>query len=320
MSSYGLVLPAFWTKGTGKRLRGDKDAQLVAVYLMSCPSRTMVGIYHLSIPQLCNDTGLTFEEATKGLARCSAEGFAFFDPDDELFFVPRLAAIQVGEELTACGRNGRPDRRIAGVRRALAQFKGHQFYAKFLEIYADSYHLQDLRQEAAAKPLTRGYDPVAVVDPDPDPDPVEGVQGETPAEPDARVPCPLDLELPAATVGNLELSLGVPAWATLAITRRFVLKWSATPNERRFRAQWVRSLASAVSGDWGDRDKRARLQAEHDGAAERDPAAVSAANQAKLEREAKFRATPDAVLGDPPKVTPMAARAALDALVGGDRP
>jgi hypothetical protein len=150
MTQYGSVHPTFWTRGTGKKLRGDKEAQLCASYLMSCPAANMIGIFHLSLPQLCNDTGLTLEDAWKGLARLLREGFAFYDESDELFWVPTMARWRIGDSLTARGKNGNPDRRIAGIRKSLVPFKGHLFYTQFLDRYADAYHLKDLVEVVGA--------------------------------------------------------------------------------------------------------------------------------------------------------------------------
>lgn len=162
MRAYATLSPVFWTRGSGKRLRGHKEAQLVALYLMSSPATNMIGIFHLALPTLCHETGLSLEEARKGLLRCLEEGLVFWDEDEELVFVPALAKHQMGENLAP------KDHRVKGVLRELAPFKGHRFYAMFIDRYADSYSLNREQQEAPSKPLRRGDDP------DPDPDLVPG--------------------------------------------------------------------------------------------------------------------------------------------------
>lgn len=155
----------FWTRGSGKRLRGDAPAQLVALYLMSAPSTSMIGIFHLAVPTLCHETGLSIEDATKGLRRCSEEGIVFWDESEELVFVPALAKHQIGEELKA------RDHKVKGVAKALAPFKGHRFYSMFIERYADSYHLREEETKAPSESHPRDDDP------DPDPDPVASSPG-----------------------------------------------------------------------------------------------------------------------------------------------
>jgi hypothetical protein len=180
--SYASIAPTFWTRGSGRRIRGDKEAQLVALYLMSSPQTNMVGIFHLVLPTLCHETGLTLEEARKGLARCSEEQIAFWDEEEELVWVPALARYQIGEELTL-GKGGKPDHRVKGVERAIAPFKGHRFYDMFLERYAASYLLTELEKEAPSKGL-----------PSPDvPDPVPApVKSETERPESAARPRPAD--------------------------------------------------------------------------------------------------------------------------------
>jgi hypothetical protein len=132
MRKYASVSPMFWLRGTGKQLRGHKEAQLVALYLMTSPAANMVGIFPLSLATLCHETGLTEEEARKGLQRCSEgaskglrrgfEGaFASYDEDEEIVFVHALVVHQVGDQLKL-GSNGRPDKKSLGIKRELAPF------------------------------------------------------------------------------------------------------------------------------------------------------------------------------------------------------
>jgi hypothetical protein len=157
MRNYAMISPLFWTKGSGKKLRGHKEAQIVAFHLMTSPAVTMIGIYHLSLPMICHETGLTPEEALKGLTKCAEPGidFAYWDEDEELVFVPALARHQIGAALKA------KDHKVKGVLRALAPFKEHRFYQLFLERYSDVYHLGE---EGASKSLGRDDVPSPVPD------------------------------------------------------------------------------------------------------------------------------------------------------------
>lgn len=173
MREYARIAPTFWTRGSGKRLRGDLEAQVVALYLMTSPVTSMVGIFPLSLPTLCNDTGLTLEGARKGLARVSQEALAYYDEEDELVWVPALPKHQLGERMSA-GRNGKPDNKVIGIKKALAPFKGHRFYDQFLERYGESYLLHDLLEEGASEGLRRGPARATRVAPAPAPAPELG--------------------------------------------------------------------------------------------------------------------------------------------------
>lgn len=67
MREYCRVSPRFWFQGSGKRLRDDPEAQIVALYLLTCPTSTMLGLYYLPMPTLAHDLGMTVDKG--GIAR-----------------------------------------------------------------------------------------------------------------------------------------------------------------------------------------------------------------------------------------------------------
>ena len=99
MRDYGKVSPQFWTGKTGKVLRGNPEAQVVALYLMTSPHANMIGVYHLPMLYLAHETGLTPDAAERGLQACIDAGFCVHDADAEIVFVVEMAAHQVGETL-----------------------------------------------------------------------------------------------------------------------------------------------------------------------------------------------------------------------------
>ena len=63
---YSIVKHTFWTGETGRKLREQgTDSLVVALYLTTCQSASMIGLYYLPIPLLCHETG--FGGAPKGL-------------------------------------------------------------------------------------------------------------------------------------------------------------------------------------------------------------------------------------------------------------
>ena len=136
MRDYARVAPTFWTKGSGKRLRGKPDAQLLGLYLLTCSSANMLGLYYLPLVTLCHETGLTVAEARAALAVTSDAGFAHYDEEAELVWLPNGAAYQIGEGL-ALG-----DKRRMGLVRAVKPYLGHRFAVAFFEKYAVPFHLE----------------------------------------------------------------------------------------------------------------------------------------------------------------------------------
>lgn len=144
MRDYGKVSPQFWTGKTGKSLRGHAEAQIVALYLMTSPHSTMIGVFHLPKLYLAHETGLGMEAVEAGLARCIAAGFCAYDEDTETVFVVEMAAHQVGETLKP------NDLRAKGLHRQYAAIAGTVLGDAFHARYGDAF---DLPSKPLASPL-----------------------------------------------------------------------------------------------------------------------------------------------------------------------
>jgi hypothetical protein len=146
MRDYGRVAPTFWTRGSGKKLRGKPIAQVVALYLFTCPASTMIGIYHLAIPTMAHETGLSIEDAERGLADVCALGIARHDPEEELVYLPEGARYQIGE-------------RLKGIEAALAQLGRHPFALDFARRYAAEFCLRTPAGAESVSPIEPPSDP-----------------------------------------------------------------------------------------------------------------------------------------------------------------
>jgi hypothetical protein len=157
MRDYAIMTQGFWTGETGRALRGDPAAQVVAMYLVTCPSSNMIGLYHLEIPVMACETGLDLATTTKALRRVCETGFSSYDSDSETVFVPEMAKFQISDELTP------RDKRVKGVEKTLLQMRKSRFCRDFLEKYGRRFSLdvQALRgfraerYKAPPKPRTR---------------------------------------------------------------------------------------------------------------------------------------------------------------------
>src|SRR6185312_2501399 len=150
MRDYARISPLFWSGDTGRRLRGDGDAQVLAFYLMTCPSSTMSGLFYLPLPTISHETGLSIPATRAALTRLEAAEFAFYDAEAELVWLPEMARCQVGIELSP------GDNRIKGLLREIERHRRSPFHAAFLDRYREAYHLPS-EYETTAKPLRRGY-------------------------------------------------------------------------------------------------------------------------------------------------------------------
>ncbi len=135
MRDFGIISPYIWLGETGKLLRGSPDAQVVAFYLMTCPNSNMIGLYHLGIPTMCHETGLSEDDTYKALQRVEEVEFAAYDPITETVFVYEMAKFQIGVEMKP------RDNRIKGVEKMLLQMRKCPFLHTFLDRYAAPYNL-----------------------------------------------------------------------------------------------------------------------------------------------------------------------------------
>lgn len=150
MRAYAKVSPVFWTRGSGKRLRGDGVGQAVAFHLATGPQANMVGLYHVALPTIAHETGHPESEVRAALGRIAAAGFAYYDEEAELAFVPNALEIEVG--IGKALKAG--DKRRAGILAQVEAVGSHRFVALFWERYGDRYGLGPCPVEGPSMPLT----------------------------------------------------------------------------------------------------------------------------------------------------------------------
>lgn len=146
MRDYAKVSPRFWTGTTGRELRAKgADCQLVALYLLTCPSSNMIGLYYLPIPTVAHETGMTLEGASKALRRVCDGVFAHYDEASETVWVVNMARDQIGEQLKPT------DKQAIGAARALEEHRSSSLALKFHAHYREAFHLPP--SKAIASPI-----------------------------------------------------------------------------------------------------------------------------------------------------------------------
>lgn len=145
---YARVTPQFWTGTTGRALRGHPHAQVAAAYLITCRSATPIGVFHLALPTMQHETGLSAAKLRSALELLEREGFAYYDEHREEVWVPERARTQIAPELE------RNDNRWRFVQAWLKEVDSSPFAESFRRKYAISYHLElpeDEKQEETGK-------------------------------------------------------------------------------------------------------------------------------------------------------------------------
>lgn len=148
MRDYGKVAPQFWTGATGKLLRGDAEAQIVALYLMTGPHSRWTGVFRCPILYIAHDTGMGIEGASKALARLIEAGFCLYDEAAEMVFVRNMARYQIGDELKP------GDKRVEGIRNEVKEWPQGLIRNEFLRTYNAAFCLGfEVEEQAPSKPL-----------------------------------------------------------------------------------------------------------------------------------------------------------------------
>lgn len=198
MRNYASVRPEFWTRGTGKRLRGNPLAQVLACYLMTSPHTSMTGIFSIALPTVAHEIGASVEEVRAALVVLESEDFAHYDEDEEIMYLPSGARTQIGETLSE-----KDSAKRSNISKALALLGDHRFVRDFLERYSEQYRLAPNwpptgPQEASKRPTVVSEEVAVgglcaharVPAPAPVPDPVRSPEGDPGEE---RPPTQVDL-------------------------------------------------------------------------------------------------------------------------------
>ena len=145
MRDYSKVNGQFWTGKTGKALRGDAQAQIVAMYLVTSPHSNMIGVYHCPILYIAHETGLPIEGASKGLQRLIEGEYCTYDEASETVFVHEMAKYQIGESLSP------NDKQVKGVQKQFDNLPQGRIKQEFFVRYAKAFHLN--KTSGKSKPL-----------------------------------------------------------------------------------------------------------------------------------------------------------------------
>lgn len=151
---YRSINPSFWSGKTGKAIRGNPEAQVLALYLITNQHTNMQGVYHLPVAYICADTGLSQQGALKGLDRLFEGGFCEYFHEQEVVFVYKMLVYQTGN----LKKN---DNRAISVRNFYNEFEEGHIKQRFAEHYWD---LLDLEYKPLASPSEAPRVSVAVTE------------------------------------------------------------------------------------------------------------------------------------------------------------
>jgi hypothetical protein len=154
MRQYGTVSPLFWTGKTGRKLRADRDSQVIALYLMTNPHSHQTGLYYLPLMYLANEVGIPTEGARKALLTLAEDDFCRYDEVTEWVWVCEMAAWQIGTDLKDT------DKRALGVQQYVESAPLLPFTKAFIERYKADFHLRTTAQKRGSLRPSKGLTPI----------------------------------------------------------------------------------------------------------------------------------------------------------------
>ena len=231
MREYSVVSPRFWIGATGKELRGNAHAQVLALYLMTSPHANMIGVFHCPLIYMAHETGLGMEGASKALQSLIEAKFCTYEESSETVFVHRMAAFQIGDHLSE------QDKRCKGVERDWNNIPSRQLQQAFFAIYSAAFHLpkQSKKTRGTEAPSKPPRSQEQEQDQEQDKEEANASlsaspQQTEPDEPEGGVPpCPFD-----SLIDSYEAALPV-----LPTVRRSLFAKGANGKALRARWRWV---------------------------------------------------------------------------------
>lgn len=157
---YGSIAPTYWTRGTGKKLRGNKDARILSTYLMTAPTANMIGLYYIPIAIISHETGLTVEEVEGALDTLGtpfqgdSKSFLVYDRGSDTVFVRTMARRQLGLEPGECLKP--KDNNRQAIIRMMRDCENTYLLQAFWDEYAETLRLPDPWWE---NPLRTPFEP-----------------------------------------------------------------------------------------------------------------------------------------------------------------
>lgn len=121
---YFRVSPRFWS--SAERKGWDDDTRLLALYLLTCPHRTVEGLFRLPKKYVQADLEWSAQRLAEPFARLSADGFLDYDEESQVVLLPSALKYQApanGNMVKAALKRlaELPETRLTGDFRRLAE-------------------------------------------------------------------------------------------------------------------------------------------------------------------------------------------------------
>jgi len=152
MRDYSKIQPKFWDSEIVAAMEiNNIDAAYVALYLMTSPASTMLGLFRCSAVQIADDSHLSVDRVELALSALERTGFLERDTRRKLVYVKKMAAVQIEKSLKSS------DNRVIAIKKELDSLPDCELKHSFISDYNGAFSLGfslDIEQlEAPSKPL-----------------------------------------------------------------------------------------------------------------------------------------------------------------------
>lgn len=138
MREFAKISPQFWIGETGKQIKSlGREAQLVALYLLTCPHSNMIGVYYLPVTFITHETGIPLKGALEALHSLSEVSFCTYNKATEYVWVHEMAYYQAGGQLK------KNDNRVKGINDVFENLPNLPFLQRFFEKYHTLFWLEN---------------------------------------------------------------------------------------------------------------------------------------------------------------------------------
>lgn len=149
MREFAKVSPEFWIGSLNKKLKiCTAETKVLAFYLLTCPSSTMLGIYYLPLLLAAHETGTPLEELISSIEALKRIDFCSYDETTEYVWIHDMAASQLG----FLKKN---DNRVKYVNSLFKKLPSMSFIDDFYKKYRDALHLF-----SESNPLTSPFEAI----------------------------------------------------------------------------------------------------------------------------------------------------------------
>lgn len=150
MKDVALVHSTFWTGETGLAIRGNADAQRVALYAITSPASDSTGMYAISTKAISHDVGISEPAVKKAMTLLTDLGFLKYSEEWSWLWVVEMLRFQMGDSMR------RTDNRVLALQKFVDRHAKYPFIEEFCAKYGPTHCI--VYHPVTAKPASVIFD------------------------------------------------------------------------------------------------------------------------------------------------------------------